>query len=254
MLKMKDKVKTLLLGVLFCLMAVMVIPAVSESHAAEAAHITKTSIELPKGRNYQLKVSGARSKVTWKSSAPKIAAVYSNGQVIARSEGAAVITATTGGRSYRCKVKVTGTVVQNMRQLIGVIQRKGRKNGNGEPTLNLTYKDNTYAIVYKGGNSLYLVYRFRKAGSDTVYIDMTYNGTSTVTVRFIKGMRRWTKKVKVTSIRYKTKIGFNTGLAQYNTIGENALQNAMLGWDSVIRSAINMKISSIGFTSYHGKS
>jgi len=54
----------------------------------------------------QLKISGTKSKVTWKSNKKSVATVNSSGLVTAKSEGQATITASVGGKNYTCFVTV----------------------------------------------------------------------------------------------------------------------------------------------------
>lgn len=68
--------------------------------------LNKTSLTMKKGKTYQLKLKNTSKKVTWKSTDKKVAAVGKNGKVTAKKKGNAVIKAVSGGKTYRCKVKV----------------------------------------------------------------------------------------------------------------------------------------------------
>lgn len=68
--------------------------------------LNKTSLTMKKGKTYQLKLKNTSKKVTWKSTDKKVAAVGKNGKVAAKKKGNAVIKAVSGGKTYRCKVKV----------------------------------------------------------------------------------------------------------------------------------------------------
>lgn len=68
--------------------------------------LNKTSITLKKGKTYQLKLKNTSKKVTWKSTNKKVATVGKKGKVTAKKKGNAVIKAVSGGKTYRCKVKV----------------------------------------------------------------------------------------------------------------------------------------------------
>lgn len=68
--------------------------------------LNKTSIKMVPGTSYTLKLTGVSGKVSWSSSDKKIASVSSSGKVTAVSAGKAVITAKSGGKSYKCTVKV----------------------------------------------------------------------------------------------------------------------------------------------------
>lgn len=68
--------------------------------------LNKTSLTLKKGKTYQLKLKNTSKKVTWKSANKKVATVGKKGKVTAKKKGNAVIKAVSGGKTYRCKVKV----------------------------------------------------------------------------------------------------------------------------------------------------
>ena len=74
---------------------------------------TKTTVRLNKktatiteGKTLQLKISGTKQKVKWTSSKKSVASVSSKGKVTARKPGKATITATVGGKKYKCKITV----------------------------------------------------------------------------------------------------------------------------------------------------
>ena len=68
--------------------------------------LNKTKISLEVGQTKQLKLTGTKKKVTWKSSAAKIAAVNKKGKVTAKKAGKATITAKYNKKNYTCKVTV----------------------------------------------------------------------------------------------------------------------------------------------------
>lgn len=74
--------------------------------AAGTVKLNKSSLSLLKGKTYTLKLSGTTAKVKWSSSKTSVATVSSKGKVTAKKKGTAVITATAGGKKYKCKVTV----------------------------------------------------------------------------------------------------------------------------------------------------
>lgn len=68
--------------------------------------ISKTKASICVGEKLTLKVTGTTKKVTWKSSKKGTATVSSNGVVTAKKKGSCVITATCGGKDYKCKLTV----------------------------------------------------------------------------------------------------------------------------------------------------
>ena len=76
------------------------------SKASLALNKTKDTIICGKSDQLKATVKGTSSKVSWKSSDPKIASVDSNGKVKASMAGTAAITATVNGKSASCAVTV----------------------------------------------------------------------------------------------------------------------------------------------------
>lgn len=74
----------------------------------ETPSISKTSIKVFKGSTYTLKMNGTSRSVTWSTSNRYVATVDSKGRVSGVENGTAIITATVGGKKYRCKVSVQG--------------------------------------------------------------------------------------------------------------------------------------------------
>ena len=97
------------LTVVFCslLLAAVVFFAPAFAKKAQArVKLNKTSLVMKEGDTYQLKVTGTKKKVTWKSTNKKAAAVSKKGLVTAVKAGKATIKAKTGGKTYKCKVVV----------------------------------------------------------------------------------------------------------------------------------------------------
>ncbi len=91
-----------LLVVLSVLGLLLFVPA---APAQAAVKLSKTKLTLIKGQTKKLKVKGTKQKAVWKSSKKKVATVK-NGQVKARKNGKAVISAKVGGKMLKCKVTV----------------------------------------------------------------------------------------------------------------------------------------------------
>lgn len=64
-------------------------------------------LSLYKGNTRQLKLKYTKKKVKWSTSNKKIATVSKNGKVTAKKVGKCTITATAGGKKYKCKVTVS---------------------------------------------------------------------------------------------------------------------------------------------------
>ena len=106
---MKNFKKIIMVLVLVAtIVAPTVLPSTNLVAVAEAATVklNKTSLTLDVGKTVQLKVTGTKSAVKWKSSNTAVATVSSKGNVTAKAAGKANITATVSKKTYTCKVKV----------------------------------------------------------------------------------------------------------------------------------------------------
>lgn len=72
----------------------------------EDPKINFKTAELYEDETLQLKVTGTKQTVKWKSSNKKIVAISSNGKVKAKSSGKATITARIGTVKLTCKITV----------------------------------------------------------------------------------------------------------------------------------------------------
>ncbi len=86
----------------------LTVPFIGNIAVAEAAtvKISESKVTMEVGATTTLKVTGTKSKVTWKSSNKKVVTVTSKGVVTAKSEGTAKITATVNKKNYTCTVTV----------------------------------------------------------------------------------------------------------------------------------------------------
>lgn len=94
------KLITLILSVALC------VTFISPNTAEAAVKISKAKATMEVDSTLKLKVSGTKSKITWKTSKKTIATVNSSGIVTAKSAGQATITATVGNKKYTCKITV----------------------------------------------------------------------------------------------------------------------------------------------------
>lgn len=68
--------------------------------------ISKKTLILQSGSNYQLKILGTTSKVKWTTDNKSICAVTSTGKIYPNFSGTTTITVTVLGKKYYCKVTV----------------------------------------------------------------------------------------------------------------------------------------------------
>lgn len=72
-----------------------------------AVKLNKSSLSLAEGKSATLKITGTKKKVTWKSNKKTVATVTSKGKVTAKAPGQAVISATVGKTTKKCRVTVS---------------------------------------------------------------------------------------------------------------------------------------------------
>jgi hypothetical protein len=84
------------------------VPFIGNVAVAEAAtvKISESKLNMEIAATTTLKVTGTKSKVTWKTSNKTVATVTSKGVVTAQSAGTAKITATVSKKNYTCTVTV----------------------------------------------------------------------------------------------------------------------------------------------------
>lgn len=75
-------------------------------HADAAAKINKTKATLDVGSKLTLKISGTKSKVTWKTDKKAVATVSSKGVVTAKGTGKAIISAKVDKKTFTCAITV----------------------------------------------------------------------------------------------------------------------------------------------------
>lgn len=86
-----------------------VVPGTPDFFAAEAAtrvKLNKTKASLIKGQTLQLKLSGAKGKISWSSSNKKVASVSGKGKVTAKAKGSTTISAKYNKKKYTCNLTV----------------------------------------------------------------------------------------------------------------------------------------------------
>ena len=80
---------------------------VESSCIVHSLAISRSNITLEQYDRYTLDVIGTDSKITWRSSNPRVCTVSSSGEVIGRKAGIATITAVVNNKTLSCTVRVT---------------------------------------------------------------------------------------------------------------------------------------------------
>lgn len=110
-------VKAVLLALAITISGCLLISlSLNNSVTAEAAvNINSKNITMNVGESKQLKISGAKEKISWSSNKKSIAVINSKGIVTAKNPGTAVITAIFNKNKYTWKITVKNNEVQKIR-------------------------------------------------------------------------------------------------------------------------------------------
>lgn len=117
MKKTKRIIGAVCLAIVMAMVAPVIVPSLSGTVTVEAASkvkLNKKKATVYVGKSTQLKVTGTKKKVTWKSSNKKVATVTRKGKVTAKKKGTATITATVSGKKYTCKVTVKDIALKSI--------------------------------------------------------------------------------------------------------------------------------------------
>ena len=99
------KIKSLCLICIIALITCSFLPSVNAKTKTKIA-ISDKKISIEVGEEYQLSVTGTKSKVTWSSADKSVATVSSDGFVDAISVGKTKVTGKIGTKKYSCQVTV----------------------------------------------------------------------------------------------------------------------------------------------------
>lgn len=153
---MKKCKKTLLLLMMFCLMAGQCIAVQAAPKSSSKIVLNKTSYTLKKGKSVQLKVTkntlGKKKKIVWSSNNEKVATVSSKGKVKGRKNGKATITAKVAGTKAKATCKlVVGTPVQKVKLNKNSVQLEIGKQFQLKPNVS-PKKPTNKKVTYKSSN------------------------------------------------------------------------------------------------------
>lgn len=98
---MKKTMRNWLTALIVIMMAALLCPV-----SASAAKISLKKVTLYTGETKKVTLSGAKGKVTWKSSKTAVAAVNKNGTITAKKVGKCTVSARNAGKTYKCVVTV----------------------------------------------------------------------------------------------------------------------------------------------------
>ena len=92
---------------LLFLMLALCLTFLQTTDTKAAIKLNRSSLSLLEGQSATLKLTGTKKKVTWKSNKKTVATVSTKGRVTAKTPGSAVISATVGKTTRKCKVSVS---------------------------------------------------------------------------------------------------------------------------------------------------
>lgn len=106
-MNLKKRISALFMSLTLVLSCLIVCATPNTAYAAQKLELKSSSITLPVGEKYQLKLNKDSSKARWFSSNSKVAAVSKNGKVTAKKKGNCKITAKVNNTKVTCAVKVS---------------------------------------------------------------------------------------------------------------------------------------------------
>ena len=150
----RTKIMVMALVIAVAVAAPITVPFTGNGAVAEAASvkISSTKITLLLGDLYTPKITGTKSKVTWKTSNKSVATVSATGEVAAMALGTAKITATVNKKNYTCTITVV-TDVQEVQigglafYLSGFYKVSGKKVADGQYQADLKRLDSHSKIT-----------------------------------------------------------------------------------------------------------
>ena len=124
---MKMMMKRGMAGFLAAVLLAGVVLAGQPGTLAEAkTKISKSKATICTGETLQLTLKGTSKKVTWKSGKKSVATVDKKGLVTGKKKGKCVIKASSGGKTYSCKLTVK-TLPKNYATINGTKVKVGKK-------------------------------------------------------------------------------------------------------------------------------
>lgn len=201
---MKRNKKILTVIAILLLIVCMVVPV------SAAGKINKKKVTLKVGQTLQLKVTGTKGKVKWKSSKKSVATVSSKGRVKAKKKGSTTITAKVGKKKYTCKVTVKKPATNS----------NGGFSGNTNANTNANTSGKKNVVTYHAESTPY---------GAVAILENHYDHTVDLTVEFVYYLN---------GSMIGTSKGYNYAFAPHSKC---ALQgwNADKTWDSF---KVNLKI------------
>lgn len=100
----------------------------------------------------QLKVTGTKAKVKWKTSNKKVATVTQKGKITAKKAGKATITATVSKKNYKCVVTVKNYKLNNTKLKLDKNDNFKLKTTTGKPKIKWATSNRNVATVNSAGN------------------------------------------------------------------------------------------------------
>lgn len=164
--------------------------------------LNKTALYLYEGHTDTLMVKNISGTVQWKSSNSSVAKVSTKGKVTAKKKGTTVVTATVGGKKYKCKV-IVDKIVLNYQEVMLKPKKK----------INLSMIDSNKKVVYSSGKV-----KWTSSDSSVASVDKTGSvyaqaaGTATITGTVNDGTKA-TCKVQVEGLRF-------INIPEYINVGE----------------------------------
>lgn len=255
------------------------------SYSITVAKLSTYKTTIYKGSTRTLSVSGSPTSITWSSNNTSVATVNSKGKITAKKAGTAKITARVyskiGTAPISKKLVCTVTVKNkqtaaqtNLNLLKTKISKSNYVNSKGNHYIKSSTLKNkttsTYVIVYdKAKDRLQFTCKTKNSSTkqETLVSFYVYNTTKTyniapvISITTAEGIefdtktsldrRTLTKKPSITFSITSSNVKLTSNVKKVIQKSSNlCLQNALVGWNSLVKSKSGLTLNNIGFTNY----
>lgn len=245
----------------------------SKIKVTEYLKINSKKLYVYKGKSYQLKVTGTKKTIKWTTSDKKVATVSKTGNVKAKKQGSATITATTGTKTVKCKVFVYKKTkeVQNRIKLKKYILKNGTETKDGYKMISgytsttvdeikiecgVFYESKTDKLIFVSlfyfddGNMI--VNMPISVGNDDKAKVQCYMETTNKSSYFLSQKTISIKDYTINkSIKFKDKDSENCTKDGINTLSNSTLQISFKAWDKLIKKYGKSSMVKIGFKNWN---
>lgn len=198
----------------------------------------------------------------WMSSKKSVATINKDGLVKAKKIGATTITAIDSSDNY---LRGTVKVISGTKALKNYINKKGKKNSDGDKTITLKDGDYRSNITYSASKKAFILSGRYSSNSNIVEVSVKipYKGTKKATFEGYCDYPEYlyatakAKNVKLKSydnskenVKFKITYGDSSDEQRVSEMLNRLLHNSFIDWRSMLKDKLTMGMSVLGFSKY----